>query len=181
MKRNWIWVLLLTMLLMVGCGSDGGEVEDHEPQLGEPITIHGGGYRFRPPQGYNIQQTDSASVELTHGDNAETQISLFGIGLDGMPLDTMVDGMIANMQGSQEVEMGEKEAITLNSYTGYEIPLEGIESEVPLVGRMIILGAGDQMVMMMAGSDQAGWDAGVEADFEAMVETVNLFDIEGSE
>lgn len=171
-------LLLVFALALTACGGGDSADAPEAPavELGEEMRVEEGGYAFSAPVGYE-SSVDFIFAELSDPENADTEISLIGTPLEeGMTIDTVYEGFTAEFSGDETVTIGERETVTINGLEGISVTMEGDEEGTTIKGQMIVLGNETQAVFIFGGSNASSWDESVSAEFDAIANSISMFE-----
>lgn len=196
MKQIKITILLVIVfsLFLVACG--GGDEPTAEGDNGDTsaetrneedagntavsleaeVRVDEGGYAFQPPAGYEVN-VDYIFAELSVADDADTQIGIIGTPFDdGMTIDTMYEAFSTEFGNDESVNLGEREAITINGLDGFSVSMSGDDEGTAVQGKLVALGNDTQGVFVFGGAETGKWDDEVAAQFDAVINSITLFE-----
>ena len=144
--------------------------------LAEEVRAEEGGFAFQPPVGYDVS-IDYIFAELGDPDDADTQINIIGTPFDdAMTLDTMYEGFTSEFGSDEDVALGERQPLSVNGLEGFVVAMSGDDDGTAVQGKLVALGNDNQGVFIFGGAESDKWESEVAAQFDALVNTITLFE-----
>ncbi len=183
MKHTKVMILVALILSLVLAACGGGDETAVEGDSGETavpladeIRADEGGYAFQPPVGYEVE-VDYIFAEMSLPDDDDTSIAIIGTPfVEGMGIDAMYDGFASEFDNDESVTLGERQPLTVNGLEGFSVTLEGDEDGTAVKGKLVVFGNETQGIFAFGGSEAGKWDAEVSAQFDAVVNSISLFE-----
>lgn len=200
MNHTKIYMLFILVLALVlaACGggeepvveNEGSEVETTSEEISsedsnseetavsmtDEVRAEEGGFAFQPPAGYDVS-IDYIFAELTVAGDSDTQINMIGTPFDdGMNIDMMYEGFTSEFGSDESVTLGERQPITVNGLEGFGVTMAGDDEGTAVQGKLVALGNDTQGVFIFGGAASDKWESEVAAQFDALVNTITLFE-----
>ncbi len=158
-----------------GAGEDAPQ-KAPDIQLGDEFRSEEGGFSFREIPGYKSDEF-VGFVSMVAPDADEVSLILVGgINEDGVDLESLYNEGVDGLE-SEGIELSDRREITVDGIPGYAVDVHGLDDDVEMAGRIVVVAVSPtQEFNMMASAPAVRWTTELEDYFEDVLATVQFFE-----